>query len=101
MYNSSQVMFRRAQACAADAARHADRAATEIRSGLSGAEPRQRERDSVIETVILSQAAAESYVNWIYLQAGISAQEYILDRPLGRAASRRHPSPPRRLQPAV
>ena len=71
MYNGSQVMFRRAQACASDSARHADRAATEIRSGLSGAEPRQRERDSVIETVILAQAAAESYVNWIYLQADV------------------------------
>jgi hypothetical protein len=70
-YNGSQVLFRRAQACSLAAKRHADQAGKEIEGGHPGVEPRQRETDAVIETVILTQAAAESYVNWIYLQAGV------------------------------
>ena len=34
-------------------------------------EPQQRARDAAIETVVLTQAAAESYVNWIYLEVGV------------------------------
>jgi len=70
-YNGSEVMFRRASACSLAAHQQAERATAERGNGLSGMEPAQREKDAVIETIILAQAAAESYVNWIFIQANV------------------------------
>ena len=69
-YNGSQVLFRRAVACSAAARDQAERAAQEIAGGGNGMEPQQRARDAAIETVVLAQAAAESYINWIYVETG-------------------------------
>jgi hypothetical protein len=70
-YNGSEVMFRRARACSLDAHQQAQLVAAERGNGLNGIEPAQREKDAVIETIILAQAAAESYVNWIFIQADV------------------------------
>jgi hypothetical protein len=70
-YNGSQVLFRQAKARSLAAARFAQTADAEQAAGLSGMERRQRERDAAINTVIMTQAAAEGYANWVFLQAGI------------------------------
>lgn len=68
------MLFRRAQACSLAARRHADQARKEIEGGRPDVRPRQRETAAVIETLILTQGAAESYVNWIHLQAGVKLE---------------------------
>ncbi|MEE1743225.1 hypothetical protein ACFYNF_18970 [Streptomyces sp. NPDC006641] len=79
-YNGSQVLFRQAKARALAAQRFAREAAEEESAGRTGMERRQRERDAVIATVILAQGAAEGYVNWVYLQAGIPPSGTWIDR---------------------
>ncbi|WP_049571386.1 hypothetical protein [Streptomyces sp. SBT349] len=69
-YDGSQVLFRQAKARALSARRFAKDAAEEQARERSGIERRQRERDAVIVTVALTQAAAEGYANWVHIQAG-------------------------------
>jgi hypothetical protein len=38
--------------------------------GRDGTERKQRERDAVIATLVLAQAAAEGYANWAHIHAG-------------------------------
>lgn len=68
-YEGSQVLFRQAKAQSIAARRRADDAEAEQADGRSGVERRQRERDAVILTLILTQGAAEGYANWVHIQA--------------------------------
>lgn len=69
-FDASQVHFRAALDQARLAReRHRD-AADERARGLSGMEPQARETDAAILTVMLTQAAAESYGSWVHLKAG-------------------------------
>lgn len=72
-YDGSQVLFRQAKARSLAARRFTKEAAEEQGRGRSGIERKQRERDAVIVTVVLTQAAAEGYANWVHIQAGTSA----------------------------
>ncbi|MDV9168593.1 hypothetical protein R6V09_00345 [Streptomyces sp. W16] len=72
-YDGSQVLFRQAKARSLAARRFTKEAAEERERGRSGIERKQRERDAVIVTVVLTQAAAEGYANWAHIQAGTSA----------------------------
>ncbi|MFC5886780.1 hypothetical protein ACFQ0M_47685 [Kitasatospora aburaviensis] len=71
MYNVdlAQVMFRRAEVESRRAAQYAAEAARDRAGGLSGMERRARERDAVISTVVLVQAAVEAFINWAHIQA--------------------------------
>ncbi|WP_162602874.1 hypothetical protein [Streptomyces sp. CS090A] len=79
-YNGSQVLFRQAKARALAAQSFAKEAEQKQAVGPSGTERRQRERDAVIATVVLAQGAAEGYVNWVFLQAGVTATGTWIDR---------------------
>lgn len=63
-------MFRRADIESRRAAAYALQAEQERAGGLSGLERRARERDAVIATVVLVQAAVEAFINWTHIQAG-------------------------------
>jgi hypothetical protein len=80
-YNGSQVLFRLAFARTRRARDFADQAA---RAGSTGegdpVERRNRERDAVIEVIVLTQAALEAYVNWVYVQAGLDPTGGWIDR---------------------
>lgn len=69
-YDGSQVLFRQAKARTLSARRLAKEAAEERASGRPGSERQQRERDAVITALVLTQAAAEGYANWVHIQAG-------------------------------
>lgn len=69
-YAGQQVLFRQAKARTVAARRFARQAGEAETLGQSGVERRQRERDAVITALILTQGAAEGYVNWIHLEAG-------------------------------
>jgi hypothetical protein len=70
IFDASQVHFRAALDQARLAReRHTD-SEGERHQGLSGTEPRARERDATIVTVVLTQAAAECYGSWVQLKAG-------------------------------
>ncbi|MGW6202215.1 hypothetical protein ACWF9B_00960 [Streptomyces sp. NPDC055089] len=71
-YNGSQVLFRQAKARALAARRFAIEADQEQAEGRSGIERRQRENDAVIATLVLAQGAGEAYVNWVFLQSGVT-----------------------------
>ncbi|MER5357830.1 hypothetical protein [Streptomyces sp. NPDC002785] len=79
-YNGSHVLFRQAKARALAAQRFAEEAAQKRVVGDSDMERRQRERGAVIATVILAQGAAEGYVNWVFLQAGVTGSGTWIDR---------------------
>ncbi|MCH0561503.1 hypothetical protein [Streptomyces sp. MUM 16J] len=79
-YNGSQVLFRQAKARALAARRFAREADQEQAEGRSGIERRQREKDAVIATLVLAQGAGEAYVNWVYLQAGVTPSGTWIDR---------------------
>ncbi|WP_370102577.1 hypothetical protein [Streptacidiphilus sp. MAP12-20] len=71
-YNGSQVLFRQAKARSLAAGRMAQQADEEMAAGRSGMERRQRERDAAMNVVIMTQAAAEAYVNWVFMQAKVA-----------------------------
>jgi hypothetical protein len=79
-YNGSQVLFRQAKARALAARRFAREADQEQAEGRSGIERRQREKDAVIATLVLSQGAGEAYVNWVFLRAGVTPSGTWIDR---------------------
>ncbi|HEX5493986.1 MAG TPA: hypothetical protein VFX70_05345 [Mycobacteriales bacterium] len=70
-YDLSQVLFRQAKARYWAARRFANEATEREVQGDSG-ERQQRERDAVITTLILTQASAECYANWVHIQARTS-----------------------------
>ncbi|MFJ3793491.1 hypothetical protein [Kitasatospora sp. NPDC090091] len=64
------MMFRRAVVESRQAGHFAAQAEVDRAVGRSGLERRARERDAVISTVVLVQAAVEAFINWTHIQAG-------------------------------
>jgi len=79
-YDGSQVLFRQAKARAIAARRFAQQADQAEAIGSSGMERRQRERDAVISAIVLTQAAAESYANWVHIQADVTPPRTWIER---------------------
>lgn len=72
IFNASQIHFQAALDKARLARQRHEEAETERKQGCvgQGAEPRAREMDATIASVMLTQAAAESYASWAHIQAG-------------------------------
>jgi hypothetical protein len=70
IFDASQVHFRAALDRAHLASEHRRESENDRQQGLSGVEPRNRETDAAIATVMLTQAAAEAYASWVHIRAG-------------------------------
>jgi hypothetical protein len=79
-YDGSQVLFRLACVAALRAREFADQAATEEHARGQAMERRQRERDQTIQTIVMTQAAAEGYANGVHLRANVAASGGWIDR---------------------
>jgi hypothetical protein len=79
-YDGSQSSLQTGQGACPRRAAFATEADQQQARGGDGIERRQRERDNVISTLILAQGAAESYVNWVHITAGLTTKDSWIKR---------------------